>query len=92
MTSPFPVTARYLAIDQGTNASQVASLTGFFNSQGQASKQYEDGVFVDATNTIGLKIGMSQNIARQTVGPLGGTPVVNGAAQVSPQAGPTPAR
>lgn len=73
--------ARYLAIDQGTNASQVASLTGFFNSQGQVSKQYEDGVFVDATNTIGLKIGMSQNIARQTVGPLGGTPVVNGAAQ-----------
>jgi len=72
---------RYLAIDQGTNASQVAALTGFFNSQGLVSQQYEDGIFVDATNTIGLKIGMSQNINRHTVGALGGTPVINGAAQ-----------
>ena len=72
---------RYLAIDQATNASQVAALTGFFQAQNQIAKQYEDGIFVDATNTIGLKIGMSQNIARQTVGPLGGTPVVNGASQ-----------
>jgi len=72
---------RYLAIDQGTNASQVASLTGFFQAQNLIAKQYEDGIFVDATNTIGLKIGMSQNIARHTVGPLGGTPAVNGANQ-----------
>lgn len=72
---------RYMAIDQATNASQVAALTGFFNSQSAVSSQYEDGVFIDGTNTIGLKLAMSQNIARHTVGPLGGTPLVNGASQ-----------
>ena len=72
---------RFLAIDQATNAAQVAALTGFFNSQKQVAEQYSDGVFVDATNTVGLKIAMSQNIARHTVGALGGTPVVNGASQ-----------
>lgn len=72
---------RWMAIDQATNAAQVAALTGFFNSQNLVSDQYKDGVFVDGTNTIGLKLGMSQNIARQTVGALGGSPVVNGANQ-----------
>ena len=72
---------RRLALDQGTNASLVASITGFFNSQNLVGKQYEDGIFVDATNTIGLKIAMSQNVARHTVGPQGGTPAVSGASQ-----------
>lgn len=72
---------RYYALDQASNASQVASLTGLFQSANLIGKQYEDGVFVDATNTVGLKIAMSQNIARQTVGALGGTPVINGANQ-----------
>ncbi len=73
--------SRYYALDQASNAAQVAALTGFFNQQKLVGQQYEDGVFVDATNTVGLKIAMSQNIARHTVGPLGGTPLVNGAAQ-----------
>jgi hypothetical protein len=73
--------SRYYAMDQASNAAQVAALTGFFNSQSQVAKQYTDGVFMDGTNTVGLKIAMSQNIARQTVGPLGGSPVVNGASQ-----------
>lgn len=72
---------RYYVADQGTTASQVSSLTGFFNSQKQVAQQYEDGIFVDGTNTIGLKIGMSQNVARHLTGPLGGSPVVNGANQ-----------
>ena len=72
---------RYLAMDQASNASQVAALTGFFNAQDKVSKQYNEGIFVDGTNTVGLKIAMSQNIARHTVGPLGGTPLVNGASQ-----------
>lgn len=72
---------RWMAIDQATNASQVGALTGFFNSQSLVSDQYKDGVFVDGTNTIGLKLGMSQNIARHTVGALGGSPVINGASQ-----------
>lgn len=73
--------SRYLAIDQASNASQVAALTGFFNQQQQVGQQYEDGIFVDGTNTVGLKIAMSQNVARHTVGPLGGTPLINGAGQ-----------
>lgn len=72
---------RYYVLDQGSNASQVAAMTGFFNQQNLIGKQYEDGIFVDGTNTVGLKIAMSQNVARQLVGPLGGTPVVNGASQ-----------
>lgn len=72
---------RYYAADQGSTASQVAALTGFFQAQNQIADQYRDGIFVDGTNTVGLKIAMSQNIARHTVGPLGGTPLVNGASQ-----------
>lgn len=72
---------RYYAADQGSTASQVAALTGFFNPQTKVGEQYNEGIFIDGTNTVGLKIAMSQNIARHTVGPLGGTPLVNGAAQ-----------
>jgi hypothetical protein len=72
---------RYYALDQASNAAQVGALTGFFNQQKIVGQQYEDGIFVDGTNTVGLKIGMSQNVARHTVGALGGTPVVNGASQ-----------
>lgn len=73
--------SRFYVLDQASNAAQIAALTGFFNNQEKLGKQYNDGVFVDATNTLGLKIAMSQNVARQTVGPLGGTPVINGASQ-----------
>lgn len=72
---------RYYAADQGTTSSQVNALTGFFNPTGKVSEQYNEGIFIDATNTIGLKIAMSQNVARHTVGALGGTPLVNGANQ-----------
>ena len=73
--------SRYLAIDQGSNASLVGALTGFFQAQNLIAEQYKQGVFVDGTNTVGFKIAMSQNIPRQTVGALGGTPLVNGANQ-----------
>ena len=73
--------SRYLAIDQASNASLVGALTGFFQAQNMIAEQYKQGLFVDGTNTVGFKIAMSQNIARQTVGPLGGTPLVNGASQ-----------
>lgn len=72
---------RFYVLDQASNAAQIAALTGFFNNQEKLGKQYNDGIFVDATNTLGLKIAMSQNVSRQTVGPLGGTPVINGASQ-----------
>ena len=72
---------RYYALDQASNAAQIGALTGFFNAQSNIAQQYRDGVFIDATDTVGLKIAMSQNLVRHTVGPLGGTPVVNGASQ-----------
>lgn len=72
---------RYFAMDQASNASLVGSLTTLFNPTRAISGQYEEGEFIDGTNVIGLKIAMSQNIARQTVGALGGTPLVNGASQ-----------
>lgn len=72
---------RYLAIDETSNASLVGAMTGFFNDPRLISSQFKDAVFVDGTNTVGLKIGMSQNVNRHTTGPLGGTPLVNGAAQ-----------
>ena len=72
---------RYLAIDQASNAALVGSMTGFFNQQKAIGEQFTDGVFMDGTNTVGLQIGMSQNIARHTVGALGGSPTTNGAGQ-----------
>jgi len=72
---------RYIALDQGSTASLVTSMTGFFNAVPAVSSQFTEGVFIEGTNTVGAKIAMSQNIARHTVGPLGGSPVVNGAAQ-----------
>ena len=72
---------RYYVMDQASNAAQIGALTGFFNAQSEIAKQYTDGVFIDGTNTVGLKIAMSQNTSRQLVGPLGGSPVTNGASQ-----------
>lgn len=72
---------RYYALNQGTNATMIPALAGFFNAQGQIAEQYREGMFVDGTNTVGLKIAMSQNVARHTVGALGGTPLTNGATQ-----------
>lgn len=72
---------RYLAIDQSSNASLVNALSGFFNNQKQVGDQYTDGVFADNRATLGFMMAMSQNVARHTVGPLGGSPVINGASQ-----------
>jgi hypothetical protein len=72
---------RYYALDQGSNATLVPSLAGFFHNGKQLDAQFNKGVFMEMTDTVGLKIAMSQNVARHTVGPLGGTPLVNGANQ-----------
>jgi hypothetical protein len=72
---------RFLLFDTGSNASMIGALTGFFNDPRQVSAQYRDAVFADMSNTLGFKIGMSQNVYRQTMGPRGGAPAVNGAAQ-----------
>jgi len=72
---------RYLVIDQASNASLIAAMTGFFNDPRIISSQFKDAVFMDGTNTVGFKVGMSQNVQRHTTGALGGSPVVNGASQ-----------
>jgi hypothetical protein len=72
---------RSLVFDPASNASAIAGLSGLFQSAERLASQYEDGMFVDARKTLGFLIAMDQNISQHTVGPLGGSPVVNGAGQ-----------
>lgn len=72
---------RSLVLDPASNAALIAGLSGLFQNANQIGRQYEEGRFVDATNTLGIKIAMDQNVQMHTVGPLGGTPLVNGASQ-----------
>jgi len=68
----------YLLIGPAVNTTLVGGLSTLFNPQTSLSKQYEDGILADVG---GLKVGIDQNVATQTVGPLGGSPQVNGASQ-----------
>lgn len=70
---------RSLVIDPNAQASTVDALKGLFQSADQISNQYESG---NMGKTAGFKWSMDQNIVTQTVGPLGGTPLVNGGSQV----------
>lgn len=69
---------RSLAIDPLANASMVDVLKGLFQSSEKISDQYEQGNMGQA---FGFKWSMDQNVVAHTVGPLGGTPLVNGASQ-----------
>lgn len=69
---------RMAAIEPGANATIVAGLATLFNDQETLGKQYKTGVIKTG---IGLDFAMSQNVPSHTVGPLGGTPLVNGANQ-----------
>jgi hypothetical protein len=77
---------RMAAIEPGANASIVAGLSGLFNNQSVLGEQYKTGVIKTGA---GLDIAMSQNVPSHTVGPLGGTPLVNGANQGLTNAGST---
>lgn len=72
---------RYFCPDQASNASLIGGLSGLFNDSKMVAEQYGEGVFIEASNTLGFRIAMSQNVQRHTVGALGGAPLVNGAAQ-----------
>jgi hypothetical protein len=72
---------RSLVLDPASNAALINGLSGLFQSASRIASQYEDAQFVDARNTLGLMIAMDQNVSFHTVGPLGGTPQVNGAGQ-----------
>ena len=77
---------RMAAIEPGANATIVAGLSGLFNSQSVLADQYKTGV---VKTGAGLDLAMSQNVPSHTVGPLGGTPLVNGANQGLINAGAT---
>jgi hypothetical protein len=69
---------RYLAINPVARVTIVDALKGLFQSSSEISKQYTSGMMGEA---IGLSWMQDQNIPVHTVGPLGGTPLVNGATQ-----------
>lgn len=77
---------RMAAIEPGANANIVAGLSTLFNNQSMLGEQYKTGVLKTG---MGLDFAMSQNVPAHTVGPLGGTPLVNGANQGLINAGAT---
>jgi len=77
---------RYAAFSPAANAALIGGFSGLFNSSSEISQNYKKGVLQDA---LGLNMVMSQNVPTHTVGPLGGTPLVNGANQGLINAGAT---
>jgi hypothetical protein len=70
---------RTILINPEAQVQTIEALKSLFNSQGAVSEQYMTG---EMGKALGFTFGMSQQINTHTVGPLGGAPVVNGAAQV----------
>lgn len=54
----------------------VDALKGLFQNSGKVAGQYDSG---EMTRAAGFNWEMTQNLSTHTVGPLGGTPLVNGA-------------
>lgn len=77
---------RMAAIEPGANANIIAGLATLFNNQSMLGEQYKTGLLKTG---MGLDFMMSQNVPSHTVGPLGGTPLVNGANQGLANAGST---
>jgi len=69
---------RYMAVSPLANAALVPALATLFNSREDITKQYKSGLL---NPMLGIDPIMSQNVPTHTVGPLGGTPLVNGANQ-----------
>lgn len=59
-------------------ANSIDALKGLFNNSKKISKQFDSG---EMGSAVGFDWCMDQNIYTHTVGPLGGTPLVNGASQ-----------
>jgi hypothetical protein len=69
---------RSLVLDPNAQVEIVDALKGLFQSTNEIKSQYERGNMGLAG---GFKWSMDQNVVNHTVGPLGGTPTVNGAGQ-----------
>lgn len=74
------------SITPAANAALVGGMAGLFNDQATLGRQLKSGMM--ATN-LGVDFVMSQNLPVHTVGPLGGTPLVNGANQGTINSGTT---
>jgi hypothetical protein len=70
---------RSMVIDPDTQVEVVDTLKTLFNDQNKVASQYRTGNM--GANVLGFNFDMDQNIVSHTNGPLGGTPLVNGAAQ-----------
>lgn len=73
-----PTGDRTLILNPKNQAGVVKGTKSLFQSSEQIAQQYEKGVMGIAA---GFKWRMGQNVYSQTVGPLGGTPLINGASQ-----------
>lgn len=71
---------RSLILNPAAQAATVDGLKGLFQSSDSIGKQYSRGQMGTA---LGFDFYMSQNVPVHTVGPLGGTPLVNGVTQGS---------
>ncbi len=69
---------RSVVMDPTAQATIVDALKGLFQSGERIADQYESG---NMGLAAGFKFSMDQNVIAHTVGPLGGTPLVNGAGQ-----------
>jgi hypothetical protein len=68
----------YLFLNPAANTNILGGLSTLFNAREELSEQYREGLMLDVA---GMKLYIDQNAPTQTVGPLGGSPVVNGANQ-----------
>jgi hypothetical protein len=73
-----PTGDRTMLINPKAQTKIVNGLQALHEASSEISKQYRDGVM---SRAAGFEWRMSQNIKRHTVGPLGGTPLVDGASQ-----------
>jgi hypothetical protein len=73
-----PFEDRFLCITPGMNASIVDALKGLFQAGDKIREQYNKGMMGTG---LGFDWYLDQNIRSHKVGPLGGSPVVNGAGQ-----------
>lgn len=76
--TPRDIAKRNIVLSPQGQADAVSGFQSYFNDQDTLGKQYLNGTMGRA---LGFKWSMDQNVNSQTVGPLGGTPVVNGAGQ-----------
>jgi hypothetical protein len=77
-STPRDIMRRNIVLSPQGQADAVGGFNNYFNDQKTIGDQYLNGTMGRA---VGFKWSMDQNVASDTVGPLGGTPVVNGATQ-----------